>query len=165
MLTDFDRQSLLEQGYVIFPGLLSAEQVAAFNERVEELFAFEGESAGGEFKTEPGARRIANAVDKGRIFEEVIETPEVLEAVGVVLGPDFKLSSLNIRSANPHNGCAQPLHVDSGALPDALEIPSAIRYGFLTSLRRKTVRYGLCRARTNGGEHPRLVPAWMARSW
>ena len=59
-------------------------------------------------------------MNKGRIFEEAIETPEVLEAIEVVLGPDFKLSSLNVRSANPHNGCAQPLHVDSGALPDAL---------------------------------------------
>ena len=94
------------------------ERVAAFNERIEELFALEGDSAGSEFRTEPGARRIANAVNKGRLFESVIETPEVLEAMATVLGPAFKLSSLNIRSANPHNGCAQPLHVDSGALPD-----------------------------------------------
>ena len=93
--------------------------MARFNDRVEELFAKEGDSAGGEFKTEAGARRIANAVDKGAIFEKVIETAAVLEAVEVVLGADFKLSSLNVRSANPHNGCAQPLHVDSGALPDA----------------------------------------------
>lgn len=113
------KQELQDQGFLIFPALLSSEQVARFNERVEELFALEGEGAGSEFKTEPGARRIANAVDKGRIFETVIETPEVLEAIEVVLGPDFKLSSLNVRSANPHNGCAQPLHVDSGALPDA----------------------------------------------
>lgn len=100
--------------------MLSPARVAEFNVRIAELFAIEGESAGSEFRTEPGARRIANAVDKGRIFEEVIETPEVLEAVSVVLGADFKLSSLNIRSTNPHNGSAQPLHVDSGALPDAL---------------------------------------------
>jgi hypothetical protein len=114
------REQLRDRGYLIFPALLSADEVARFNERVEELFATEGDGAGGEFKTEPGARRIANAVDKGGIFEKVIETPAVLEAIEVVLGADFKLSSLNIRSANPHNGCAQPLHVDSGALPDAL---------------------------------------------
>lgn len=118
MLTSSEKQQLEEQGFLAFPGFLSPEQVAAFNARVEELFATEGDSAGSEFKTEPGARRIANAVDKGELFEAVIETPEVLEAIAVVLGPDFKLSSLNIRSANPHNGCAQPLHVDSGALPD-----------------------------------------------
>ena len=111
-------QHLQEQGFLVFPALLSPEQVARFNERVEELFTLEGDGAGSEFLTEPGARRIANAVDKGRIFETVVETPEVLEAIEIVLGPDFKLSSLNIRSANPHNGCAQPLHVDSGVLPD-----------------------------------------------
>lgn len=119
MLDISARKQLEDQGFLIFPALLSSTQVARFNDRVEELFALEGDNAGSEFKTEPGARRIANAVDKGRIFETVIETPEVLEAIEVVLGPDFKLSSLNIRSANPHNGCAQPLHVDSGALPDA----------------------------------------------
>ena len=118
MLTEASKRQLEDQGFLRFPGLLSPEQVARFNERVEELFVIEGDSAGAEFKTEPGARRIANAVDKGEIFEKVIETPEVLEAIEVVLGPDFKLSSLNIRSANPHNGHAQPLHVDSGALPD-----------------------------------------------
>jgi len=118
MIASSSKQQLHDQGFLIFPALLSPEQVARFNDRVEELFALEGDGAGGEFKTEPGARRIANAVDKGRIFETIVETPEVLEAIEVVLGPDFKLSSLNIRSANPHNGCAQPLHVDSGALPD-----------------------------------------------
>jgi ectoine hydroxylase-related dioxygenase (phytanoyl-CoA dioxygenase family) len=120
MLPPFAERQLDELGYVIFPALISREQVALFNERIEALFQLEGDLAGGEFKTEPGARRIANAVDKGRIFEEVIETPEVLAAVAAVLGPDFKLSSLNIRSANPRNGRAQPLHVDGGFLPDPL---------------------------------------------
>ena len=120
MLTAVARHKLEQDGFLIFPSLLSPEQVAAFNTRVEELFALEGDSSGSEFRTEPGARRIANAVDKGELFEAVIETPDVLEAIEAVLGPDFKLSSLNIRSANPHNGSAQPLHVDSGALPDAL---------------------------------------------
>ena len=114
-----DRQQLQHQGYLVLPALLPPDQIARLNARIEELFALEGESAGSEFKTEPGARRIANAVDKGEVFEDAIDHPEVLAAVEVVLGPDFKLSSLNIRSANPRNGCAQPLHVDGGELPDA----------------------------------------------
>jgi hypothetical protein len=119
MLSPSAKQQLKDRGFLIFPALIPAEQVARFNARIEELFALEGDSAGSEFKTEPGARRIANAVDKGEIFEESIDHPEILAAIEVVLGPDFKLSSLNIRSANPHNGCAQPLHVDGGELPDA----------------------------------------------
>ena len=118
MLTDSDRQQLEEQGFLALPGLMSEAEVETFRSRVEELFALEGDQSGSEFKQEPGARRLANAVDKGEIFEKVIETPRVLECIEAVLGPDFKLSSLNIRSANPHGKSAQPLHVDSGELPD-----------------------------------------------
>jgi ectoine hydroxylase-related dioxygenase (phytanoyl-CoA dioxygenase family) len=118
MLSALQKQQLVDEGFLVFPGLIAPSQVARLNERVEELFAEEGENAGREFKTEAGARRIANAVDKGEVFEDAIDHPQVLAAVEVVLGPDFKLSSLNIRSANPHNGCAQPPHVDGGELPD-----------------------------------------------
>lgn len=120
MLTLDAKRQLEEDGYYVLPGFLSPEEVARFNDRVEELFAAEADHAGAEFKNEPGARRLANMVNKGEMFEQAIQMPEVLECVEAVLGPDFKLSSLNIRSANPHNGCAQPLHVDSGALPDEL---------------------------------------------
>lgn len=119
MLTESARKQLEDNGYLALPALLAPDRLEAFRTRIEELFALEGERAGSEFKTEPGARRIANAVDKGEIFEKVIETPEVLECIEAVLGPDFKLSSLNIRSANPHGNSGQPLHVDSGELPDA----------------------------------------------
>ena len=39
---------------------------------MEQLFAEEGAHAGGEFKQEPSARRLANLVNKGRVFEEAI---------------------------------------------------------------------------------------------
>jgi ectoine hydroxylase-related dioxygenase (phytanoyl-CoA dioxygenase family) len=118
MITPSTRQELQDRGYLVLPALIPPDQIARLNARIEELFALEGDSAGSEFKTEPGARRIANAVDKGQVFEDAIDHPEVLAAIEVVLGSDFKLSSLNIRSANPRNGCAQPLHVDGGELPD-----------------------------------------------
>src|SRR5581483_1205733 len=120
MLPSSVKLQLDEQGYVVLPEFLPPEEVERFNARVEELFACEGDRAGSEFKQEPGARRLANMVDKGEIFEKIIETPEVLACVEAVLGPDFKLSSLNVRSATPRNGGGQPLHVDSGALPDAI---------------------------------------------
>src|SRR5665213_2084262 len=118
MLTDSAKRQLEEQGFLILPAFLSDADVERFRARVEELYAQEGSNAGGEFKQEQGARRLANLVDKGELFEKIVETPEVLECIEAVLGPDFKLSSLNVRSANPHNLSAQPLHVDSGELPD-----------------------------------------------
>ena len=37
-------------------------------ERVEALWAEEGDAAGSEFLLEPGTRRLANLVDKGDVF-------------------------------------------------------------------------------------------------
>jgi hypothetical protein len=118
MLTDSARRQLEEQGFLALPAFLSNAEVERFRARVEELFTIEADRSGSEFKQEPGARRLANMVDKGELFEKVIETPQVLECIETVLGPDFKLSSLNVRSANPHGNSGQPLHVDSGELPD-----------------------------------------------
>ena len=89
----------------------------------------EGDGAGSEFKTEPRqARRIANAVDKGRdVRGGHRDAVQVLEAIEKLCPDRILLSGLNIRSANPHNGCAQPLHVDSGSLP---RLPGQFRLQF-----------------------------------
>jgi ectoine hydroxylase-related dioxygenase (phytanoyl-CoA dioxygenase family) len=120
MLSDAERRHLDEEGYLVLAGLMSPELLAALRRRIDEIFEEEGDQAGAEFKQEPGARRLANLVNKGRIFEDVILTPRVLEAVEAVLGPRFKLSSLNARSTNPHSDADQPLHADSGAIADEI---------------------------------------------
>ncbi|HXB68275.1 MAG TPA: phytanoyl-CoA dioxygenase family protein [Candidatus Acidoferrales bacterium] len=119
LLTDARRQQLDELGYVEFPGLMSPDLLNALRDRVEDLFTAEGAHSGSEFKQEPGAWRLANLVNKGRIFEDAIVTPIILEAMAHVLGPKFKLSSVNVRSTSPHTEADQPLHCDGGALPDA----------------------------------------------
>src|SRR5215831_8553558 len=113
-------RQLDEQGWCALPGLMPPDLLAALRARIDELFAQEGDRAGSEFKQEPGARRLANLVNKGAVFEEVIVNARVLECVERVLGPRFKLSSLNVRSANPHTEDGQPLHADSGAVADEL---------------------------------------------
>jgi hypothetical protein len=118
-MTAAERQQLEEKGFLVFPRFMSPELLDALRCRVEELFSQEGDAAGAEFKLEPGARRLANLVNKGRIFEEIILTPAVLDSMAYVLSPRFKLSSLNARSANPFGESGQPLHVDSGAVADA----------------------------------------------
>lgn len=117
-MQELHRTELDRLGYVYLPGFISAELLSRLRQRVEELYAAEGEQAGAEFKQEPGSRRLANLVDKDPMFAECIAHPVILEYVGAVLGPRFKLSSLNARSANPHNGVSQPLHADMGAIPD-----------------------------------------------
>lgn len=98
---------------------MDAALLSRMIQRVEELFAEEGDSAGAEFRREENARRLANLIDKGAVFQEAVQHPRILDLVESVLGPDFKLSSLNVRSANPESSSLQPFHVDMGLLPDS----------------------------------------------
>jgi ectoine hydroxylase-related dioxygenase (phytanoyl-CoA dioxygenase family) len=117
-LTAAEKRQLDEDGYLALPGFIDLGLLARLRERLEQLLAEEGEAAGAEFKPEPGCRRLANLVDKGEVFREAIALPRLLEYVGHVLGPDFKLSSLHARSVTPHGGRVQPLHADMSAIAD-----------------------------------------------
>lgn len=117
-MTAGEKEQLDELGYIVLPNLVPSSLLDALRTRVEELFQDEGENAGSEFRREPFARRLANLVDKGEVFQRLAAYPEVLERVAYVLPPRFKLSSLNARSADPHSPEAQPLHCDAGSLPD-----------------------------------------------
>jgi hypothetical protein len=112
------RRLLDELGYVKLEQFIPSARLSLLRERLRALYAAEGEAAGAEFRQEPGARRLANLVDKGDVFVECILEPAVLEHVRHVLGPYFKLSSLNARSVNAQSAEPQPLHVDAGAVPD-----------------------------------------------
>lgn len=118
-MTAEQRRQLDDQGYVVLERFVDAQWLGELLRRVEQLFEEEGENAGHEFKQEPHARRLANLVDKGEMFERVVSAPAVLDLVGHVLQYNFKLSSLNARSTHPHAPESQPLHVDQGLLPDA----------------------------------------------
>jgi Phytanoyl-CoA dioxygenase (PhyH) len=107
-----------ERGFTKLEGLLSPERCQCLANRIEELFALEGEAAGSEFRREPGARRLANLVDKGQVFVDCIALSQVLPLIARVLGPRFKLSSLNARAADPGEAAQQPLHADVGAVAD-----------------------------------------------
>ena len=127
VIVSAEQQRILDQeGYLILPGVIGPELRARLLARLEEQFAREGEAAGSEFKQEPGARRLANLVDKDPLFAGCIDRPELLPFVAAVIPADpavrdgwnFKLSSLNARSADPGASFDQPLHADGGALPD-----------------------------------------------
>ena len=117
-MTEREEQFLNEQGYLVLENFMSADLLAEVRQRVEELFAKEGDRAGSEFKQEPQSRRLANLVGKGEVFQRAIAVPEILERVGYTLGPELKLSSLNVRSADSHSDWVQPLHADVGAIAD-----------------------------------------------
>jgi ectoine hydroxylase-related dioxygenase (phytanoyl-CoA dioxygenase family) len=119
MLSPEQRAQLRDAGYLVLAQAIDPDLRRRVLARLEALYDREGDGAGSEFKQEPGARRLANLVDKDPLFAECIALPPLLSCVEAVIGPAFKLSSLNARSANPNNGVDQPLHADGGALPDA----------------------------------------------
>lgn len=118
VLNDVERRQLDEEGFLILEGFASVEMLEALRQRIDELFAELGDQAGAEFKQEPGTDRLANLVNFGEVFERAIAEPKLLACVRQVLGAEFKLSSLNARSARPGSDWTQPLHCDTGALPD-----------------------------------------------
>jgi ectoine hydroxylase-related dioxygenase (phytanoyl-CoA dioxygenase family) len=118
LLDDSEKRQLDELGYLVLPGFIPPPLLTALRERVEALWAEEGDDAGSEFRAEPGTRRLANLVDKGTIFAEIVCMPKILACMEHVIGPTFKLSSLNARSTNPRNLDAQPWHADTGAIAD-----------------------------------------------
>lgn len=118
-ITAAEKRLLDENGCVVLEGFMSQPLLDALRRRIDELFAEEGDRAGSELSSqEPESRRLGNLVNKGEIFQQVIVIPRLLEYVRHVLGADIKLSSLNARSANPHQTWTQPLHADMGAVPD-----------------------------------------------
>jgi len=60
---------------------------------------------------EPGDLRLCDLVNKGEVFDELYVHPRILPLVRHLLGDDFKLSSLNVRSPRK-NGPMQSMHVD-----------------------------------------------------
>ena len=117
-MTPENIQELQEQGYTIIPQLIDPTWLEELRAAVAERMEIEGENAGVEFRKEANSQRLANLVDKGETFRRVVSHPELLAAAELVLGPDWKLSSLNYRAAEPHSDSAQPLHCDMGLLPD-----------------------------------------------
>ena len=113
LLSHDEKQFLDEQGYLPLPEIMNHAQVDALRTRFDELVEEEGEKAGTEVHQEAGTNRLSNLVDKGEIFEICFTHPRVLAAMRHVLGPDFRLSSLNGRAALPGQGL-QGLHAHWG---------------------------------------------------
>lgn len=113
-LSQAQLDQLDEQGYLPLPGAIDMATVEALKRRFDELVRLEGDRAGIEVSQEKGAPRLANLIDKDRLFDHCWNNPAQLAAVAHVLGwHELKLFSLNGRAALPGEGL-QPLHADWG---------------------------------------------------
>jgi len=112
-LTEEERAALDRDGFLPLPGILTAEQVARINTRIDQLLAEEGENAGKEVHQEAGTDRLSDLINKDPVFEVCFTHQRVLAGIAHVLRGDLKLSSLNSRAALPGQGL-QALHADWG---------------------------------------------------
>jgi ectoine hydroxylase-related dioxygenase (phytanoyl-CoA dioxygenase family) len=112
MLSDEELDFLDENGFLVLSGALDKATVDALRARFDDLVASEGERAGIEVSQEAGADRLSNLVDKDPLFDRCWTYPPQLAAAAHVFGGhDFKLHSVNARSAHPGHGL-QALHTD-----------------------------------------------------
>lgn len=103
--------SLDSQGFIILPDMADSDTLSAMRSRFDEIVEAEGENAAHEHHQEAGVHRIANLVNKGRIFERAWCDPLVLACCYHMFRRPFKISSCNGREALPGGG-HQPLHSD-----------------------------------------------------
>jgi len=126
-LSDNEKKSLDEKGYVIFERVIRPAHLADLRASFERLMKLEGKSAGLEVHREEGTRRLSDLVNKGACYDPVYINPRVLAAVHHFLKRDFKLSSLNARDAEPGKGF-QKLHTDwdDSSRPDHFHVVNSL---------------------------------------
>ncbi len=104
-------RSLSEDGYVVLSEMVDEKTLSVLRSAFDEIVDLEGRDAAREHHQEAGTHRIANLVNKGRIFESAWCHPLVLSCCSHMFGRPFKLSSCNGREALLGGG-HQPLHSD-----------------------------------------------------
>lgn len=104
-------RSLREDGYVVLPDMLDEKTLSVLDSAFDEIVEREGRDAACEHHQEAGTHRIANLVNKGRIFETAWCHPLILSCCLQMFGRPFKISSCNGREALLEGG-HQPLHSD-----------------------------------------------------
>jgi hypothetical protein len=110
-LTAAEREALDQEGYVVFPDVLTPLALAAVRDRLDALVAAEGERAGLEMHQEAGTNRVADLVNKGAVFDQLWTHPKLLASAWHIVAGPFRLSSVTSRSALPGEG-NQALHPD-----------------------------------------------------
>ena len=112
-LSQQHRDELDELGYTVFHNVIDPAWLAELCDTFERLIEEEGDKAGSEVGQHPDIRRLADLVNKGRVFDRIYTHPAVLAAAYYVIERPFKLVSLNGHDPRPGGG-QQPLHSDFG---------------------------------------------------
>ncbi len=109
---DIVRELTEGQGYVILEGLFDADTVAEARARILECA--KANAALGKRVDTPIYRaedQVYNLVDKGRVFEEMVQEPTILAVFSRILGSELKLGSFAARIVR-RGSESQAVHFD-----------------------------------------------------
>lgn len=106
-LSDEQRKSMDEDGYVVIPDVLTQKECDEFSELLDTLWIREGLFRTHNF--DENVQFVPNLLQYSAIFDHCVSDARVLDAVRVALGPRFRLNRLQSRRADPGGG-HQPLH-------------------------------------------------------
>ncbi|MFI5366426.1 MAG: phytanoyl-CoA dioxygenase family protein [Candidatus Binatia bacterium] len=110
------KAELEEQGYCLVHGALDAEDTDALRDTLGRIAA-EEIAAGTDYVYENGSnQRVWVLLNKGAVFEALVQDAVTLELVGHLLGPGFLLSNVNANIAGP-GGQPMFLHSDTDYVP------------------------------------------------
>lgn len=113
-----NRDELDELGFTVFPNVIDADWLEEMRNTFEAIMTEEGEKAGHEVgQSHPGIRRLADLVNKGRVFDDIYTHPMLLAAAFHIIQRPFRLLSLNGHDPLPGHG-QQRLHSDFGGARD-----------------------------------------------
>ncbi|MCZ6635393.1 MAG: phytanoyl-CoA dioxygenase family protein [bacterium] len=101
-----------EKGFVIFEDVIDALWLAELRRAFDDIYEAEGKNAGKEVAQMEGVRRLADLVNKGKVFDRIYLKPALLSVVQHILKRPFKLHSLNGHEPLQGHGL-QHLHTDT----------------------------------------------------
>jgi ectoine hydroxylase-related dioxygenase (phytanoyl-CoA dioxygenase family) len=110
------KAALKEQGYCLVQGALELEEFDALRETLARVAAEEVDK-GTDYTYDDGAnQRVWVLLNKGRIFEDLVQNEVILRLVRHTLGPGFLLSNVNANITGP-GGKPMFLHSDTDYVP------------------------------------------------
>ena len=112
-LTDDEKRSLDDDGFVILYDVLTRAQVDAMVGRIRRLAETAERDYAREAVVEPEMIKVVDLINGGEVFDVGYTHRRVLAAASHVLGGDMKFHSMGSRSATPGHG-RQALHLDFG---------------------------------------------------
>jgi ectoine hydroxylase-related dioxygenase (phytanoyl-CoA dioxygenase family) len=111
-LTNAEKRTLDEQGFLIVPGLLDKQWLEQLRETFEKLAAEHENEAGQPGRKTTGTRHVDNLATQGQIFENVFTHPKIVAVTRHILGDDLRFGRIHGRDPLPGFG-QQGLHSDA----------------------------------------------------